>query len=112
MDIQKRQDDGVVYFALSGQFDTTALPAFQDHVDGLIERGPRNICVNFRDVTFINSTAIGYLVDAAQQLKDEDGELVFSAPSDFVSATVRTLGLFHIFDIYDSDRDAADHFAR
>ncbi len=110
MDIRKRQDSGVVYLTLSGQFDTTALPPFQKELDALVENGPRNVCVNFRDVTFINSTAIGYLVDAAQRLKDEEGELVFSSPSDFVAATVRTLGLFHIVDIHDSDQAAAEHF--
>jgi len=110
MEIRKRREDGVVYFVLSGQFDTTSLPPFREEIDELIAHGPRRVCVNFRDVTFINSTAIGYLVDAAQQLKDEDGEMVLSTPSDFVAATIRTLGLFHIFDIFDSDREAAAHF--
>jgi len=110
MDVDARADGEVTFLLLRGTFDTVSLPGFSAELESLIEGGAKKVCLNFRDVSFINSTALGYLVQAAQRMKDSKGELVFSEPSDFFAATVRTLELHHIFEVFSTDAEAVEHF--
>ena len=52
-----------------------------------------------------------HLVNVGNRLKEVDGELVFSQPSQFFADTFRTLELHHLFELFPSDRDAATYFA-
>ena len=111
MQIDQRTAGGVAYLSLTGPLETDSLPLFKDCMDKLIESGADRCCINFRGVTFINSTALGYLVIVGKRLKEIGGELVFSQPSKFFADTFRTLELHHLFELFPSDRDAAQYFA-
>jgi len=111
MDIQRRDSGGITFLSLAGSFEADSLPGFSDGMERLVEGGARRICLNFRDVSFINSTALGYLVDVGKRIKGLDGELVFSHPSKFFADTFRTLELHHLFELFESDRDAVAYFA-
>jgi len=111
MEIQRRDSDGITFLSLAGSFETDSLPGFKELTEQLVEDGGRHICLNFRDVTFINSTALGYLVDIGKRVKALDGELVFGHASKFFGDTFRTLELHHLFELFESDRDAAAYFS-
>ena len=111
MMIQRRDNGNLTFLSLEGSFETDSLPTFSEVAEALVAEGGRNICLNFRDVSFINSTALGYLVDVGKRLKALDGELVFSQPSKYFSDTFRTLELHHLFELFESDRDAVAYFA-
>ena len=112
MELAVRKDGDVTFLTASGHFETVTLPTFSERLEALISDGSKKICVNFRDLEFINSTALGYLVETGNRLAEEEGgQLVFSEPSKFFEATFRTLGLVHIFDLFESDDDAKAHFA-
>jgi len=110
MELERREDGDVTYLTLRGQFETFSLPTVSEEVEHLIDGGARRVCMNFHGVSFINSTALGYLVAIAKRLKDVGGELVFSAPSRFFADTIRTLELHHLFEIFPSDQEAALYF--
>ncbi|MHC4952978.1 MAG: STAS domain-containing protein [Planctomycetota bacterium] len=111
MEIHQRDGDGVTFLTINGSFETDSLPTFSELMERLVEGGGKNFCINFRGVTFINSTALGYLVDVGKRVKAGDGELVFSEPSKFFADTFRTLELHHLFELFPSDRDASDYFS-
>lgn len=110
MELEQREDGGVTYLTLRGQFETFSLPTISERVERLVDGGVRRLCMNFHGVSFINSTALGYLVAVSKRLKGLGGELVFSAPSRFFADTVRTLELHHLFEIFPSDQEAALYF--
>jgi len=111
MEVQRREMSGITLLSLSGPCETDSLPAFSDLMEKLVDDGGHRICLNFRDVSFINSTALGYLVDIGKRIKALGGELVFSQPSKFFGDTFRTLELHHLFELFESDRDAVTYFA-
>ena len=111
MDIRHRDEDGISFLTLNGQLETFSLPTLSKKLEQIIDEGGRRVCMNFCGVSFINSTALGYLVEASKKLKDLGGELVFSEPSRFFADTVRTLELHLLFDIFPTDDDAAAYFA-
>jgi len=107
MDVRLRTESGVSILSLDGHFETVDLPAFSAQVETLIEEGKYKLCLNFARLEFINSTALGYLVAVGKRLKKElGGEVAFSEPSRFFEATVRTLELHHIFEIFKTDAEA------
>jgi anti-anti-sigma regulatory factor len=53
---------------------------------------------------------LGYFVKVGKKLKDMGGGVVFSRPSQFMEATIRTLGLDQIFDVFPDDHAAVRHF--
>lgn len=54
---------------LEGQFNFSARNAFTDALGALTKCGASHVLFNFRQVTFIDSAAIGLLAIAAQQCK-------------------------------------------
>ena len=63
-------------------------------------------------MSFVNSTALSYLVAAHKQMASAGGGLVLSEPSKFFRSTIRTLELHHIFEIFDTDAEALGHFGQ
>ncbi|MHC5032611.1 MAG: STAS domain-containing protein [Planctomycetota bacterium] len=110
MELERREDGDVTFLTLRGQFETFSLPTISEEMEHLIDDGARRVCMNFHGVSFINSTALGYLVAVGKRLKDLGGELVFSSPSRFFADTIRTLELHHLFEIFASDQEAALYF--
>lgn len=111
MEVHSRADGDVVVLTLRGHCETDDLPALRAKVDGIIEGGARKLCLNFAGLSFLNSTALGYLVATSKRLRETGGELVFSEPSRFFAATIRTLELHHLFEIFPHDDAALRHFA-
>jgi anti-anti-sigma factor len=110
MDVRLRNVGDVSILGLEGHFETVDLPGFSAAVEALLQDGRRKLCLNFARLEFINSTALGYLVDVGKRLEKElEGELVFSEPSRFFEATVRTLELHHMFEIFPTDAEAVAH---
>jgi anti-sigma B factor antagonist len=111
MEMHSRSDGDIVLLALRGHCETDDLPALKAQVDGFIEGGARKLCLNFAGLSFLNSTALGYLVATAKRLGELGGQLVLSEPSRFFAATIRTLELHHIFEIFPHDDAALQHLA-
>jgi anti-anti-sigma factor len=110
MELERRDEGDATFLTLRGQFETFSLPTVSEEVEHLLAGGTRRICMNFEGVSFINSTALGYLAELGKRLEELGGELVFSAPSRFFADTIRTLELHHLFEIFASDQEAALYF--
>ena len=61
--------DGFVVLRLRGEFDTISSPSFLGEIDRLLSDGVTRIALNLRLVKFINSTAMGAIIRAAQALR-------------------------------------------
>jgi anti-sigma B factor antagonist len=110
MKIERKTAGNVTILVLTGELDGFNLPEAGEMIDGLIEKGSRRLVLNLRQLKFINSLALGYLIKTAKRLKELDGELVLSEPSQFFQTTIKTLGIDQIFRIYADDQEAVQHF--
>jgi anti-anti-sigma factor len=95
---------------LSGDCDSTDLPEFAGQVDGLIEQGHSRFFFDMRNVTFVNSAALGFLVRTKKIAQGKGGDLVLVRPSDFVRTTMLTLGLDELFKVFANEEDAERYF--
>ncbi|MHC4940960.1 MAG: STAS domain-containing protein [Planctomycetota bacterium] len=111
METRRRDIGEVTILGLSGTFDSVGLPELSAAVDTILREGRTKLCLNMRDLSFINSTVLGYLVEIGRRLQREDGELVFCQASKFFADTFRTLELHHIFSLFANDEEALEHFS-
>lgn len=108
MKIESRREGGVTVLTLGGDIDDHEefRRALDEHV-----RGGAKLCLNVGGVNFINSMAIGVLVETAGRVEPEGGGLVLSSPSTFFQTIIRTVGLDRRFGVYVGDAEAVAHFA-
>ena len=57
-------------------------------------------------MSFINSSALGYLIKTWKELSPGGGHLVISEPTPFVTRTLSVLGLDTVFKVYPDDETA------
>jgi anti-sigma B factor antagonist len=95
--------------SFEGEFDASTVPAIEA-IDGLVENGRRRLVFSFAGLTFVASPVLGYFVKVGKRVKQAGGEVVLSRPSQFMDATIRTLGLDQIFDVFPDDDAAVRHF--
>jgi anti-sigma B factor antagonist len=107
--IERETAGDVTILAFAGEFDAANVPSTIKETDGLIE-GSLRLVFNFRKLTFIDSSGLGYLLKTMKVLGGQDGDLVFSEPAKCFRNIVDVYGLGHVFKIFASDRAALDHF--
>lgn len=109
MKVRRRQVGDIDILSFEGEFDGSTVPAVEA-IDGLVEGGRRRLVFSFAALTFVASPVLGYFVKIGKRLKNAGGQVVFSRPSPFMEATIRTLGLDQIFDVFPDDDAAVRHF--
>jgi len=110
MKVERKRWDDVTILNFIGEFDAFNLPSFSEKIDGMIEQGDTKMLFNLRLLTFINSSALGYLLKVKKRCQELGGDLVLVQPSKFIKKTLLTLGLQEVFGIYDSDEDGVLSF--
>ena len=84
MQITEQQQDGANVLVLDGRFDFGARKTFKDSIDRLQSGGCRHVVLNLERVTFVDSSALGLLVIAHQNLKLKQAQLSLVNPQAYV----------------------------
>jgi len=112
MKVERKRWENVTILSFVGEFDAFNLPTYSQKIDSLVEQGETQMVFNLRLLTFINSSALGYLLKVKKRCQELGGDLVLVQPSKFIKKTLLTLGLQEVFDICDTDEDGALHYLR
>jgi len=108
--IERKTAGNVTILAFVGEFDAANVPSTIEETDGLIE-GCVKLVFNFRELTFIDSSGLGYLLKTMKVLRDRNGELVCSEPAKCFRNIIDVYGVGRVFKIFATDRAALAHFA-
>ncbi|WP_375585758.1 STAS domain-containing protein [Cyclobacterium xiamenense] len=73
--------------------------------DGL-EEGVRNCIVDLSQVRYISSSGIGVLITILTKVRNADGEVLLTSPSEHVKKLLIITKLNNIFTVYDSLEEA------
>lgn len=112
MKVERRRVQSVTFLSFVGEFDAFNLPTYSQKIDALVEQGETQMVFNLRLLTFINSSALGYLLKVKKRCQELGGDLVLVQPSKFIKKTLLTLGLQEVFGIYETEEDGALAFLR
>ena len=77
---------------LAGELDLYNAPALRKALLNCVERAPRRLVVDLAEVTFVDSTALGALVEARSKLGSTDG-LALAAPGPETRRALEISGL-------------------
>lgn len=107
MKLEKKRYEDIVILSFTGELDTFNLPALTEHVDQWMAAGDRNFIFDVRLLTFLNSSAFGYIMNLKSKLEEQGGVLALARPSRFVRRAVRTFGVE--LPLYATVEDAIAH---
>ena len=99
--------DGAVVVALAGELDLYNAHEVRDALVGAAQDNPERIVVDLSRVEFIDSTALGVLIEARTKLANRRAFLL-AAPAVETRRALEISGLDRHFGLHDSVDDALD----
>lgn len=89
-----------------------AVDSLRQVVEELINNGDTRLVLNLAEVPMIDSTGIGLIMRFLASTKQRSGNTKLVHPSDFAIKTLRLVGLYNLFEVFDDDDAAVDSFNR
>lgn len=89
--------EGVLYFYFMGELDNLSVMRLKEESIALIERyQPRVLKLDFEEVSFVDSTGIGYVLARYKQMRRMGAELVLCNLSRINRTIFEMSGVFQI----------------
>jgi anti-anti-sigma factor len=110
MKLDHTQQGEITILEFTGEFDAFNLHPVAKAIDDMIDRGETRLVFQLSRLTFLNSSALGYLIKARKKAQAGGGDAVLAEPSKFVRKLLATVGLDKLFSIYDDTDSAVRHF--
>lgn len=105
IDVQTTEDQ-IPIVKLKGEIDLHTCATFRETLRDLIERKHYNIVIELSEVPYLDSAALGVLVDAVRRVREHDGTISLVNTTPFVRRAFEITRLVKIFHLYD-DLDSA-----
>ncbi len=104
---QVRRIDAGVVVDVAGEVTLDESPNLHRQLVDLIAQGPHRLMVNMTEVTHIDSSGVGTLVDAFRRMRTSGGRLLLFGLAPRVRGVFEITKLDHFFTIVDSEQEAA-----
>ena len=83
---------GPRHLRVAGELDIASSPALAEELQGLVGSGKGPVILELADLTFLDSTGLRVLIDAAQKL-GESGDLVLRNPTRAATEVLEIAGV-------------------
>lgn len=80
-------------------------------INGLVDKGKKNILINMQEVTTIDSSGIGELVGCYTSVANKGGKLKLLHLPPKINDVLTVTQLITVFDVYDSEPEALATYA-
>jgi anti-sigma B factor antagonist len=84
----------------SGSLDATKSQDFRQKITDFLESGTKIVLVDFKDVTFMDSSGLGALVLAFKALRAADKKLVLCSINEQIRILFELTGMDKVFEIF------------
>ena len=102
MKYQKSGTTLIFYF--EGEFDNYQVASIKEECSALIAlHQPKTLKLDFRDVTFVDSTGIGFVLGRYKQMQKHQGEVILCNVSKTNQTLFHMSGLFRIIRLEQSE---------
>ena len=98
--------DQIPIVHLKGEIDLHTCSDLRDTLRDLIEKEHYQIIINLAEVPYLDSAALGVLVDAVRRVREHEGGISLVSTTPFVRRAFEITRLVKIFQLYD-DNEAA-----
>jgi anti-anti-sigma factor len=99
-------EDNIPLMQLKGEIDLHTCAPFRDTLRELIDQKRYNIVIDLSEVPYLDSAALGVLVDAVRRVREFNGAIYLVAPTPFVRRAFDITRLIKIFQLCDTEAEA------
>jgi len=96
MEVIEKKWNNISIFEVSGRLDSNTSPALEKQLFDAIEKGSKNVIVDFEGLDYISSAGLRVILKATKTLKGSDGIFVLCSLKDYVKEVFEISG----FDSY------------
>jgi anti-sigma B factor antagonist len=100
--VEQHVDERTHVVAPSGEIDAVTAPQLGRRILGLADAGKRAVVVDLSEVTFMDSTGIGVLLNALRQLTSRSGQLALVCPTERTRRPFEVTGLIGRIAIFET----------
>jgi anti-sigma B factor antagonist len=101
-EIAEGSENGVPVLSIRGEIDVSTAPELRDRLLSVAQSGSTRAVVDLREVTFLDSTALGVLVSALKRFRAADGDLRLVVTGRSIVKVLEITGLVDVFMIFDT----------
>lgn len=99
-----------IYLKLRKEWDLDRVNEFSTFISRELEPGRyRHFVVDLSEVEYIDSMALGVLINLKNKYKTEGGHVLLLSPSPTVEKILKQSGLFKIFPVFYTDAEVEKH---
>jgi anti-anti-sigma factor len=84
---------------------TTDLDAFKELIRGLLDKGMKNLAIEFTPNSYFCSLTLSVLVQFLGFVKEREGELVILRPNERIANTLQIVGLHKLIKMANAETD-------
>ena len=106
VNIKKHSD--FICFYLIGQLDAHSAPLLEKDIESVIDNTKQIFVFNLSNLEYISSAGLGVFMSFVQQLRENEGDIMFTELNERVKNVMHLLGFNHIFKIFDTESDAVN----
>ena len=106
MKIEVKDYQGMKVMALSGEIDMYSSPALREEMMGLIDKRVTPLLIDFKGVSYIDSSGIATFVEGLKRMMSYGGRLKLIGLLEEVREIFSFSKLDKVFEIYGSFEDA------
>ena len=97
-----KNEDGITIFLIDGDIDCFTVPELSKVFKQELDRELRNVLVDLSDVTYLDSSAIGFFVNTHKGLEKKGHKLGIVNPNSETMQLLKLTYIDHILDVYSS----------
>ena len=96
---------------LKGDLNFNNYREFSEKFYDLIQKGIKKIIIDFNDLSGLDSTGIGTIINNARKLEKENGELIIVRCSEQILTILRPVNFERIIKIFKNLEDGINYFS-
>ena len=106
MKFTTRKKDTVTICEIEGEINFDSSPKLRKDCLELIEEGQKQLILDFKNITYIDSSGLATLVELLQRVKEVDGSLKLCGFSERVRGVFELTKLDTVFSIFEDTQKA------
>lgn len=101
MNLSMETRDNILVVKLKGELDHHSAESTRKKIDkAVVEKGSRNIILDLKELTFMDSSGIGLIMGRYKNISEKDGKLIVISGNQYVDRILKLSGLLKIIKAY------------
>ena len=102
MEINQKEENGIVFIAFKGRLDGTSAPEAEETINTIFKGESNRLLFDFEFLEYLSSAGLRVILGAAKEMKRRDGKFVLCALNSYVKEVFEVSGFGAIIPIADS----------